>query len=143
MDPYLTVAVNLNLVPGVSHSGLVHEEEGVRITVHGGHPRAVAAMILQCLPPGTPTVGGAAVQVGEHMVRFDHEEPDVGQPEAPVTPLPLVNPEGVHLPMGVSLPRDRAARGWHRGWKILMLTAILLLGGNLVYLFLRDLGAVS
>ena len=52
MNPHLTLAVNMGMVPGVTSTGLEHRPDGtVIVTVHGGNPVTVARMILSCLPP--------------------------------------------------------------------------------------------
>lgn len=104
MNPFLTVAVNLASCPGVKNSGLQHKPDGtVCVSVTGGNPKTVAAMILQCLPPGTETSGSTEVEVEGTIVRFEHKAPDPDLPEDYVAPLPLITPEGEHKPMGVQL----------------------------------------
>lgn len=106
MNPHLTLAVNMSMVPGVKDTGLEHNEDGaVVVTVTGGNPKTVAAMILQCLPPGTPTDGDTLVEVEGTVVKLNHVDPTPEQPEDFVAPLPLVTPEGRHEPQGVTLGR--------------------------------------
>lgn len=110
MSPFLTLSVNMNMVPGVTDCYLTHTNEGVRIEVTGGHPKVVAAMILQCLPPGTLTVGDTEVEAGGIKVRFMHVDPTPEDPDVFVAPLPLVGPEGTHKPMGKPLRVRRPLR---------------------------------
>ena len=101
MSYQLSLAVNLNMCPGVTSSGLEQLPDGtVVVTVHGGNPVTVANMILACLPPGTPTGGETLVSVGDLVVRLNHVDPTLEHPEDYVAPLPLKTPEGLHEPMG-------------------------------------------
>jgi len=130
MNPALTLAVNMASCPGVRNSELAHGPDGsVRVTVTGGNPRTVAGMILQCLPPGTPTEGPAAIVIEGTMVRFKHIDPDPTLPEDYVAPLPVVDPEGTHRPAG-ALPS--APRG---NWPLVVgLTLLLVACGLLAWL---------
>ena len=91
------------LVPGVKDCYLTHTDEGVRIEVSGGNSKVVAAMIVQCVPPGTPTVGDTEVEGGGIIVRFVPVDPTPDEPADYVAPLPLADPEGTHRPMGPQL----------------------------------------
>jgi hypothetical protein len=120
MTPFLTLSVNLGNCPGVTRTGLEHRPDGaVVVTVHGGNPKVVAAMILQCLPPGTTTEGDTVVDVNGVVVRLNHVDPTPEQPEDFVAPLPLVTPEGRHEPMGLSSPsrqRDHGSKASSQCW---------------------------
>lgn len=110
MNPFLMVAVNMASCPGVKNTGLEHRPDGaVCLTVTGGNPKTVAAMILQCLPPGTVTAGDTVVEIEGTVVRLNHVNPTPELPEDFVAPLPLVTPEGRTEPMGATLaPTEKA-----------------------------------
>lgn len=130
MNPGLTLAVNMGMVPGVTSTGLQRRPDGtVIVTVHGGNPLAVARMILSCLPPGTPTDGDTLVEVDGSVVRLNHVDPTPEQPEDNVVPLPLETPEGRHEPMGKPFPTEAAeGPGFPSRIAVLVVVGALLLG---------------
>lgn len=132
MSPFLTLAVNISSCPGVTRSGLEHRPDGaVCVEVHGGNPKVVAAMILQCLPPGTATFGDTVVDINGMVVRFNHVDPTPELPEDFVAPLPLVTPEGRHEPVGVKFPVAEVP-GFSSKTGVLIVAGTLLLGGILL-----------
>jgi hypothetical protein len=130
VNPHLTLAVNMGMVPGVTSTGLEHRPDGtVIVTVHGGNPMTVARMILSCLPPGTETGGETLVEVDGVVVRLNHVDPTLEQPEDFVAPLPLVTPEGRHEPMGVKPPSEAAeGPGFPSRIAVLVVAGAVLLG---------------
>jgi len=125
----MTLAVNMGMCP----------DGTVVVTVHGGNPKTVAAMILQCLPPGTPTDGDTLVEIEGTVVRLNHVDPTPEQPEDFVAPLPLVTPEGRHEPMGSTLP-GAAAMGprFQSRFGVLIVAGALVLGGILLGVLLSS-----
>jgi len=133
VSAHLTLAVNMGSCPGVKNTGLEQRPDGtVVVTVTGGNPRTVAAMILQCLPPGTPTDGDTVVEVAGTVVRLNHVDPTPEQPEDFVAPLPLVTPEGRHEPMGPDLTAEAERPGFPSKFAVLVVAGALLLGGILL-----------
>lgn len=133
MNAHLSLAVNMGMVPGVTSTSLEHRPDGaVIVTVHGGHPQPVAAMILQCLPPGARTEGDTLVNVGDTVVRLNHVDPTPEQAEDIVVPLPLETPEGRHEPMGTSFPSTAGEPGFSNRIGVLIVAGALLLGGILL-----------
>jgi len=134
MSAHLTLAVNMANCPGVKGTGLEQRPDGtVCVTVTGGNPKTVAAMILQCLPPGTPTDGDTVVEIQGMVIRFAHVDPTPEQPEDFVAPLPLVTPEGRHEPMGVNMtPTVAEEPGFPSRIGMLIVVGALLVGGILL-----------
>lgn len=135
MDFHLTLAVNMAIVPGVTQTVLVRRPNGsIEVTVHGGHPKVVAAMILRCLPPDTLTEGDTVVEIEGTVVKLNHVDPTPEQPEDFVAPLPLVTPEGRHEPMGDPSPTAAAkgAKPRSRTGVLIVAGVLLLLGGILL-----------
>jgi hypothetical protein len=129
----------MGMVPGVTSTGLEHRPDGtVIVTVHGGNPKPVGAMILRCLPPGTPTDGDTLVQVGDDVVRLNHVDPTPEQPEDFVSPLPLETPEGRHEPMGKPFPTVAEEPGFQSRIGVLIVAGALLLGGVLLGVLLSS-----
>jgi hypothetical protein len=138
MSAFLTLTVNLGSCPGVTSTALEHRPDGtVCVTVHGGNPKVVGAMILQCLPPGTATDGDTLVKIGENVVRLTHVDPTPEQPEDFVAPLPLVTPEGRHEPMGVKIPVEAEGPRFQSKFAVLVVVGALLAGGTLLWVLLN------
>ena len=139
MNAHLTLAVNMASCPGVRDSGLEHRPDGtVVVTVTGGNPRTVAAMILQCLPPGTATDGDAVEEIQGTVIRFNHVDPTPELPEDFVAPLPLVTPEGRHEPMGVKIPVAAEGPRSSSRFAVLVVAGALLAGGTLLWMLLSS-----
>ena len=140
MNPHLTLAVNMGMGPGVTNTGLEHRPDGaVVMTVHGGNPKVVAAMIRQCLPPGTPTDGDTLVEIEGDVIRLNHVDPTPEQPEDFVAPLPLVTPEGRHEPMGKPFPEAAATEPkFPSRIGVLIVAGALLFGGILLGMLLSS-----
>jgi len=110
MNPALSLSVNMCMVPGVKNSSCIANDEGLAITVEGGHPEAVAKMIAQTIPPDVPLVGPVEVEVVGRTVRFIHENPDVEQSPDMVKALPLVEDGDVFEPAGTPPPNEEGSR---------------------------------
>jgi len=136
----MTLAVNMGMVPGVTSTALENRPDGTVVTtVHGGNPKVVAAMILQCLPPGTPTDGDTLVEIEGTVVRLNHVDPTPEQPEDFVAPLPLVTPEGRHEPKGMSFPGAAAMGPRFQGRiGVLIVAGALVVGGILLGVLLSS-----